>query len=61
MTQESFESRHPLPEAWRGVRDDALSKLTGIDGCIFVHATPSISCSNSNRFRASYPMSTRRR
>ncbi|SCV73774.1 BQ2448_6204 [Microbotryum intermedium] len=38
MTQESFESRHPLPEVWRGVRDDALSKLTGIDGCIFVHA-----------------------
>ncbi|SCZ88207.1 BZ3500_MvSof-1268-A1-R1_Chr10-2g02879 [Microbotryum saponariae] len=38
MTQESFESRYPLPEVWRGVRDDALSKLTGIDGCIFVHA-----------------------
>ncbi len=23
---------------WRGVRDEALDKLTGIDGCIFVHA-----------------------
>ena len=34
-----FENRLPLPEAWRGVRDDALSQLTGIDGCIFVHAS----------------------
>ena len=22
---------------WRGVRDEALSQLSGIDGCIFVH------------------------
>ena len=35
----SFESRKPLPEAWRGVRDDELSKLSGIDGCVFVHAS----------------------
>jgi len=35
----SFQSRLPLPEAWRGVRDDELSKLTGIEGCIFVHAS----------------------
>jgi len=35
----SFISRKPLPEAWRGVRDEALSKLSGIDGCIFVHAS----------------------
>lgn len=27
-----------LPKAWRGVRDDALSGLTGIPGCVFVHA-----------------------
>ncbi|GAA5999163.1 Myg1p [Rhodotorula paludigena] len=38
VTPESFESRKALPEAWRGVRDDALSTLTGIPGCIFVHA-----------------------
>ncbi|BGP56907.1 hypothetical protein JCM8202v2_004543 [Rhodotorula sphaerocarpa] len=38
VTPESFESRKALPEAWRGVRDDALSRLSGIDGCIFVHA-----------------------
>ena len=36
--EQSFESRKPLPEAWRGIRDDALSALTGIPGCIFVHA-----------------------
>ncbi|GAA5990000.1 hypothetical protein JCM11641_000580 [Rhodosporidiobolus odoratus] len=38
VSAESFQSRKPLPEAWRGVRDDALSQLTGIDGGIFVHA-----------------------
>ncbi|KAJ1718519.1 hypothetical protein LPJ61_006585, partial [Coemansia biformis] len=33
----SFVSRRALPEAWRGVRDDALSERSGIEGCIFVH------------------------
>ena len=35
----SFESRKPLPKAWRGVRDDALSELSGIPDCVFVHAS----------------------
>ncbi|RCI12763.1 hypothetical protein L249_1040 [Ophiocordyceps polyrhachis-furcata BCC 54312] len=35
----SFVSRKPLPEAWRGVRDEDLSGVTGIPGCIFVHAS----------------------
>ncbi|XP_067170281.1 MYG1 exonuclease [Apteryx mantelli] len=35
----TFESRLPLPEQWRGVRDEALSQLTGIPGCVFVHAS----------------------
>ena len=39
VSKDSFESRKPLPEAWRGVRDDELSKLNGIDGSIFVHAS----------------------
>lgn len=34
----SFENRKGLPEPWRGVRDEELSKLSGIPGCIFVHA-----------------------
>lgn len=34
----SFESRKPLPEAWRGVRDEKLSEVSGIEGGIFVHA-----------------------
>lgn len=34
----SFENRKGLPEAWRGVRDEELSKLSGVPGCIFVHA-----------------------
>lgn len=28
-----------LLEAWRGVRDDQLSTLAGIPGCVFVHAS----------------------
>ncbi|GFR46719.1 hypothetical protein Agub_g8342, partial [Astrephomene gubernaculifera] len=35
----SFENRRSLPAAWRGVRDDALSELSGIPGCVFVHAS----------------------
>ena len=30
--------RLSLLEEWRGVRDAALSELSGIPGCIFVHA-----------------------
>lgn len=32
-----FESRMPLPSPWRGLRDDELSKESGIPGCVFVH------------------------
>lgn len=35
----AFDQRKPLPEPWRGVRDAALSELTGIEGGVFVHAT----------------------
>lgn len=35
----SFESRKKLPEAWRGVRDEALSALVGVPGAIFIHAS----------------------
>ena len=38
-SSEGFELRKPLPEKWRGVRDEDLSKVTGIDGCVFVHAS----------------------
>ena len=39
VAAESFESRKALPAKWRGVRDDELSKLSGVEGCIFVHAS----------------------
>ncbi|KAK7208570.1 metal-dependent protein hydrolase [Myxozyma melibiosi] len=39
VSPDSFASRKALPEAWRGVRDQALSDLTGIDGGVFVHAS----------------------
>jgi len=34
-----FESRLGLKEEWRGIRDEKLSELSGIDGCVFVHAS----------------------
>lgn len=34
----SFTNRKPLPKAWRGARDEELSTVTGIPGCVFVHA-----------------------
>eukprot|EP01126_Amoeba_proteus_P033789 TRINITY_DN3334_c0_g1_i10.p1 TRINITY_DN3334_c0_g1~~TRINITY_DN3334_c0_g1_i10.p1 ORF type:complete len:157 (-),score=31.09 TRINITY_DN3334_c0_g1_i10:71-541(-) len=34
----SFDNRASLPSAWRGLRDQNLSDVTGIEGCIFVHA-----------------------
>jgi uncharacterized UPF0160 family protein len=39
ISPESFESRKGLPEPWRGFRDEDLSRISGIDGCIFVHAS----------------------
>uniref|UniRef100_A0A5F9CGV1 MYG1 exonuclease n=1 Tax=Oryctolagus cuniculus TaxID=9986 RepID=A0A5F9CGV1_RABIT len=35
----SFQSRLPLPEPWRGLRDETLDQVSGIPGCIFVHAS----------------------
>jgi len=39
VSPESFESRKALPELWRGVRDEELSRIANIEGCIFVHAS----------------------
>lgn len=37
-SKDSFVSRKPLPEAWRGFRDEELDGITGIPGGVFVHA-----------------------
>lgn len=37
VTPSSFQSRLPLPEKWRGLRDDELSRESGIPGGVFVH------------------------
>jgi len=37
LSEGAFQSRAPLPEPWRGKRDEELSQLTGIEGCIFAH------------------------
>lgn len=39
VAQDSFESRKPLPESWRGLRDDDLVAVTGVPGSSFVHAS----------------------
>jgi len=36
---DSFESRKALPEKWRGLRDEELSEVANISGCIFVHSS----------------------
>lgn len=38
VATDSFESRKSLPEAWRGMRDEKLSEISGVDGGVFVHA-----------------------
>ncbi|KAI8978929.1 metal-dependent protein hydrolase [Pilobolus umbonatus] len=38
LRDQGFENRKSLPEAWRGFRDNELSQISGVDGCIFVHA-----------------------
>jgi len=38
-TPSSFDSRAPLAKEWRGIRDEELSKISGIDGCVFAHAS----------------------
>ncbi|VDQ00320.1 unnamed protein product [Trichobilharzia regenti] len=35
----TFTQRLPLPESWRGLRDEQLSLIVGIPDCVFVHAT----------------------
>lgn len=35
----SFENRKDMPDAWKGVRDEALSSVSGIPGGVFVHAS----------------------
>ncbi|CAO2817066.1 unnamed protein product [Amaranthus hypochondriacus] len=37
VSPDRFESRKPLPEPWRGLRDDELSKGCNIPECVFVH------------------------
>ncbi|KEY73743.1 hypothetical protein S7711_06320 [Stachybotrys chartarum IBT 7711] len=37
-SKDSFVSRKPLPESWRGFRDEELDGISGIPGCVFVHA-----------------------
>ncbi|MGL4346388.1 MAG: MYG1 family protein [Cellulosilyticaceae bacterium] len=33
----SFEARKDLPKAWGGLRDEEMSQVTGVEGCVFCH------------------------
>jgi len=35
----SFKNRKDMPDAWKGLRDEELSKVSGIPGGVFVHAS----------------------
>lgn len=39
IDSESFESRKPLPEAWRGLRDEELARKCRVANSVFVHAS----------------------
>jgi uncharacterized UPF0160 family protein len=39
VSKDSFESRKPLPESWRGFRDEELDGISGVSGSVFVHAS----------------------
>jgi len=38
LNPDSFSLRKQLPKEWCALRDKALDKASGIDGCVFVHA-----------------------
>jgi len=38
-SSDTFENRKSIKKEWQGIRDKELSDLSGIDGCIFVHAS----------------------
>lgn len=44
----SFASRKDLPAAWGGLRDEELSQVTGVEGCIFCHPALFI-CGNQTK------------
>jgi uncharacterized UPF0160 family protein len=37
VSSDSFESKKPFPESWRGLRDEDLERETGVSGAIFCH------------------------
>jgi len=39
INESSFINRRGLHKLWRGRRDEELSKISEIEGCVFVHAT----------------------
>ena len=39
LASHSFDLRRALPEPWRGFRNAELDHISGVEGCVFVHAS----------------------
>ena len=48
-SKDSFENRKSLPKTWMGLRDEELCEISGIAGCIFVHASGFIGGNMTNK------------
>lgn len=49
VSPESFVLRKPLPKSWRGLRDDELSEISGVQNCIFCHVSGFIAGNKSRQ------------
>lgn len=47
VSPDSFVLRKPLPKSWCGLRNDELSEISGVKGCVFCHASGFIGGNNS--------------
>ncbi|WP_305768122.1 MYG1 family protein [Candidatus Epulonipiscium viviparus] len=48
LTEDSFDARKNLPDSWAGLNEEALDKVTGIDGCVFCHPAKFL-CGNKTK------------
>ncbi|KAL7721291.1 Metal-dependent protein hydrolase [Entamoeba marina] len=43
----SFEMKKPFPPAWRGLRDDELTRVCGVPDSVFVHSSGFLACNKT--------------
>ncbi|ELP85627.1 hypothetical protein EIN_409160 [Entamoeba invadens IP1] len=44
IAQGSFKMRKPFPLPWRGLRDEKMSEVTGVEGSVFTHNSGFLCC-----------------